>query len=92
MLTNQSKSENGFELLKVRDIAKRRLESLSRTQGPVRACYLLKANLFVGVRYELGPFQFVWKLEEGFASITRNNLLIETVSLGGDDVDQRRAA
>lgn len=79
-------------LLEVRDIATRKLHHLNRNEQSIRECYLIKEEFFVGVRYELGPFRFTWNLNEAYASIERNDLLIESVTFFGDSNDQRRAA
>lgn len=82
----------GIDLAMVRDIATRRLRSLSRTEDAIRECFLIKEEFFHGVRFELQPFQLTWKVNEGYASIQRNDLVIETIALVDDGSSQRRAA
>ena len=75
----------------IRDIALGRLAQFGRGKHPITVCYLISDKFFSGVRYDAGPFRFVWKSGEEVARICRGDVLLETIDLGGDS-EVRRAA
>lgn len=75
----------------IRDIALRKLKQIGRDQHPVSQCYLVSDEFFSGIRYEAGPFCFVWNTDEEVAFLRRGEVLIETIHLGADSEGQRAA-
>lgn len=76
---------------KLRALAERKLGQLSKSELPIRECYLFENDCFAGVRFETGAFCFLWKSPEDFATISRGELLIETVSISASS-EVRRVA
>ena len=77
----------------LRALAGRKLGQLNKDSVPVREKYLFENGLYVGVQFESGPFCFLWKAPDDFASINRGDLIIETISFGANSqVQVRRVA
>lgn len=76
----------------LRKLAQSRLSHFCKDSDPsVKESYLFENDHYVGVRFVAGPFSFLWKQPDDFASVMRGDLLIESISLSGE-TEIRRAA
>jgi hypothetical protein len=82
---------NRPNMAELRGLAALKLAQLNKNSLPVREKFLFENGCYAGVHFESGPFCFLWKAPEDFASIKRGDLIIETVSFG-ENSQVRRAA
>lgn len=76
----------------LRNVAHGKLASYAKDNtATMRETFLFEDEHYTGVRFTLGRFSFEWKLPDAHASITRGELVVETIGLA-DDKESRRAA
>ncbi len=88
-IMQQVELKNGL-LIRVRDIALKRLARLASTEeSMIRQAFLFATGDFCGVRFEAGPFQARWLCHQPCLEILREQQVVDRITVAGE---QRQAA
>lgn len=80
-----------IEFQEIRKLAMRKLQQYGKGESDILERYLFAKDFLIGLRYEAGPFCFLWKSSENFAKVLRGDTLIENVATS-PSTEERRVA
>ena len=81
-MTQDSKQILSNQLIRVRTLAQNRLATFSRLDlTDCNEVYLFKADQFCGIRFTLGAFEAVWRIDQPVLTVFRGPNQVDRVEI-----------